>query len=177
MKNVETKKHKKGSINSLAFWPAFAGLILLLLIGIFFKEQLASVLNTMLYSMADKIGWVINLFALVCFLIVMYIMISKFGDIKIGGKDAKPEFTKFHWIAMTICGSCCSGPWENRFITFLSRRHMPAASLELVMLRSSRSLRLCGSGLLLNLRCMEPVLWPLRLLFTTAVKNFSSTPY
>ena len=105
MKNVETKKHKKGSINSLAFWPAFAGLILLLLIGIFFKEQLASVLNTMLYSMADKIGWVINLFALVCFLIVMYIMISKFGDIKIGGKDAKPEFTKFHWIAMTICGS------------------------------------------------------------------------
>ena len=47
---------------------------------------------------------------------------------------------------------------------------MPAASLELVMLRSSRSLRLCGSGLLLNLRCMEPVLWPLRLLFITAVK-------
>ena len=109
MKNVETKKHKKGSINSLAFWPAFAGLILLLLIGIFFKEQLASVLNTMLYSMADKIGWVINLFALVCFLIVMYIMISKFGDIKIGGKDAKPEFTKFHWIAMTICGSIGTG--------------------------------------------------------------------
>ena len=99
MKNAETKKHEKGSINKLAFWPAFIGLILLLLIGIFFKEQLASVLNTMLYSMADKIGWVINLFALVCFLFVMYIMISKFGDIKIGGKDAKPEFTKFHWIA------------------------------------------------------------------------------
>lgn len=33
MKNTEVKKHKKGSINSLAFWPAFAGLILLLLIG------------------------------------------------------------------------------------------------------------------------------------------------
>ena len=109
MKNAETKKHEKGSINKLAFWPAFIGLILLLLIGIFFKEQLASVLNTMLYSMADKIGWVINLFALVCFLFVMYIMISKFGDIKIGGKDAKPEFTKFHWIAMTICGSIGTG--------------------------------------------------------------------
>ena len=48
---------------------------------------------------------------------------------------------------------------------------MPAASRDLVMLRSSRSHRLCGSGLLLNLLFMEPVLLHLRLLSTTDIKR------
>ena len=106
---MNQKKHAKGSINSLAFWPAFIGLILLLFADLFFKDQMASILNSLLYGMADYIGWIINLFSLVCFLIVIYILIGKYGDIRIGGEDAKPEFTYFHWIAMTICGSIGTG--------------------------------------------------------------------
>lgn len=103
------KEHAKGSINSLAFWPAFIGLIVLLLVSIFFKDQMAAILNSLLYGMADYVGWIINLFALICFLIIIFILISKYGNIRIGGEDAKPEFTRFNWIAMTICGSIGTG--------------------------------------------------------------------
>lgn len=99
----------KGKVNTLAFWPAFIGLVILLLVGIFFKEQLAATLNTLLYGMADYVGWIINLFSLACFLIIMYVMVGKYGNIRIGGEDAVPEFTRFHWIAMTICGSIGTG--------------------------------------------------------------------
>ena len=109
-KNIQTRKvHAKGSLNVWAFWPAFTALLILLYISVFKKEWLAATLNTLLYGMADSVGWIINLFALSCFLIVIYILISKYGDIRIGGEDAKPEFTKFNWVAMTICGSIGTG--------------------------------------------------------------------
>ncbi len=109
MENKNKKTHPKGSTNVWAFWPAFIGLLILLFINIFYTDWMADVLNTLLYSMADNIGWIINLFALGCFLIVIFILISKYGNVRIGGEDAKPEFTYFHWIAMTICGSIGTG--------------------------------------------------------------------
>lgn len=103
------KVHAKGSVNVWAFWPAFIGLLILLFFNIFYTDKMAEVLNGMLYGMADHIGWLINLFALSCFLVVIYILISKYGDIRIGGAEAKPEFSMFSWIAMTICGSIGTG--------------------------------------------------------------------
>ena len=62
MENKNKKTHPKGSTNVWAFWPAFIGLLILLFINIFYTDWMADVLNTLLYSMADNIGWIINLF-------------------------------------------------------------------------------------------------------------------
>lgn len=103
------KKDKKGSVNIWAFWPAFVALIIFICIGIFCQKWLAGILDKALYGMANSFGWYLNLFALACFIIVLYFAISKYGNVKIGGDDAKPEFSYFHWIAMTICGGIGTG--------------------------------------------------------------------
>lgn len=103
------KKHKKGSVNIWAFWPAFIALIVFICIGIFCQDWLASILNKALYGMTNSFGWYLNLFSLFCFIVVLIFAIGKFGNVKIGGKEAKPEFTYFQWISMTICGGIGTG--------------------------------------------------------------------
>lgn len=103
------KKNKKGSVNIWAFWPAFIALIVFICIGIFFQDGLAKLLNKALYGMTNSFGWYLNLFSLFCFIVVLFVAIGKYGNIKIGGKDAKPEFTYLQWIPMTICGGIGTG--------------------------------------------------------------------
>lgn len=105
--NSQLKEDRR--VNVMAFWPAFIGLVAFLLAGIFFQEELGAFLTASLYWMADYFGWYLNLLSLACLFITIWVATSKYGHIKIGGKDAKPEFTYFNWFAMTICGGIGTG--------------------------------------------------------------------
>ena len=36
-------------------------------------------------------------------------MTTRWGDIRMGGRDAKPEYSTFTWIAMNICNALAAG--------------------------------------------------------------------
>ncbi|BES66131.1 BCCT family transporter [Gottschalkiaceae bacterium SANA] len=103
------QSNKKGTLNKAAFWPAFVALVLFIGSGVFFQEQVGSFLHKTLYAMAGNVGWYFNILAMLSVLIVLVILVMKYGDVKIGGSDAKPEFSMFHWIAMSICGGIGTG--------------------------------------------------------------------
>lgn len=100
---------KNTNINKGAFWPAMVLLAALVGAGVFAKDTLGAVLNKMLYGMADKAGWFFELFAILCVVLTFVFAFSRFGNIRIGGPDAKPEFKTWNWITMSLCGGIGTG--------------------------------------------------------------------
>lgn len=97
------------NINKMAFLPALIALFIFVCAGIFATDSLGTILNNALYSMADQAGWFFELFAIVCIILTFVFALSKYGDIRIGGPDAKPEFKTWNWITMSLCGGIGTG--------------------------------------------------------------------
>lgn len=107
--NINTKKESKKKMNPLIFWPPTIILAIFVIAGALRTEQVGKIMTDMLYGMSDYFGWYLNLLSLILLLISVVFIVRKYGDIKIGGKDAEPMYTIPQWIAMTICGGIGTG--------------------------------------------------------------------
>ncbi|MDD4359237.1 MAG: BCCT family transporter [Syntrophaceticus sp.] len=77
----------------------------LVLWGIISPEGLDTAMNATLAWVTANLGW---FFLIVVFLFVvamLIVMISKWGKIRLGGEDAKPEFTTIRWFAMLFAAA------------------------------------------------------------------------
>lgn len=81
-----------------------SGVLVLLFIGMTLKDPGAA--NAALMGIQDKItnnfNWFFIFSANLFLLFPVYLMFSKFGEIKLGGPEAKPEFSNFAWYSMLI---------------------------------------------------------------------------
>jgi choline-glycine betaine transporter len=96
-------------INWAAFLPAIIILVLFITAGVFWREPVGDFMTMLLYGMADYFGAYINLLSLVFVVLGVVFIICRYGDIVIGGKDAKPEFNMPNWCAMSICSGIGTG--------------------------------------------------------------------
>lgn len=104
-----SNKNKNSQMNPLVFWPPIIVLGLFVVAGAVATEQVGAVMTSMLYAMSDYFGWYLNLLSLVLLLVSLVFIVRKYGDIKIGGEDAKPLYSIPQWCAMTICGGIGTG--------------------------------------------------------------------
>lgn len=93
-------KNKYFDISKPVFIPA--ALITFLFVGftIIFNAKAEAVFSGFQAYMSRNFGWFISLSINYYLIFVLYLAFSKFGKIRIGGKDAKPSFSKFSWVAM-----------------------------------------------------------------------------
>lgn len=96
-------------MNPCSFWPATIALVLFILAGIFYQDEVGKVLTSLLYDISDYFGWYINLLSLSSVFLVLIFIIYRYGDIKIGGPEAKPLYSTFSWCCMTVAGSLGTG--------------------------------------------------------------------
>ena len=117
---MNKNKDNIGKINKAAFWPAVIALLLFIGIGIVKTEVVGSFMTRALYIIADYFGAYINILSLIFLILAGIIIISRYGDIVIGGKDAKPDYSMLSWCAMSICSGIeqdyYSGQLVNQFI-------------------------------------------------------------
>lgn len=79
------------------------GLILLfVLFTLIFKEPAETTFGAVQTFIAGAMGWFLILSVSVFLIFGVYIAISKLGNVRLGGPDAKPEFPTFAWLAMLI---------------------------------------------------------------------------
>lgn len=107
--NMQVSTDSKKKMNPVVFWPPIIILVGFVIAGAVATEQVGGFMTAMLYGMVDKFGWYINLLSLVLLIMSVIFIVRKYGDIKIGGKDAKPLYTIPQWCAMTICGGIGTG--------------------------------------------------------------------
>ncbi|MEM7772541.1 MAG: BCCT family transporter [Cyanobacteria bacterium P01_E01_bin.6] len=80
-----------------------AGLILLFVgVTLVFREPAENAFGAIQSAIAEGMGWFLILSVSVYLGFAVILAFSKFGKIRLGGQDAKPEFPTFAWIAMLI---------------------------------------------------------------------------
>jgi choline/glycine/proline betaine transport protein len=87
-------------INPVVMTGSAAGILLFALWALLFSEQATRVINAILAQISRGFGWFYFLSVLIFLVFVIGVAISRFGDIRLGPDDARPEFPLWSWAAM-----------------------------------------------------------------------------
>ena len=93
MNNVKKKDNK-------VFYISLSLTIVIVLWAIFAQTNFANTANQLLDFLTNKFGWsyLISMFIFVLFCLIL--VFSKYGSIKLGSDDSKPEYSTTSWFAM-----------------------------------------------------------------------------
>lgn len=96
----DKKKSLGLAVNGPVFWTSTAFLTISIALTLIFNKEAEEVFSQMQEYVAEKVGWLfilsVNIFLIFC----LYLAFSGFGKIRLGGKDAEPEFKTSSWFAM-----------------------------------------------------------------------------
>lgn len=93
-------KKKYFDILKPVFWPSAILILLFIVITLSVGQPMEIAFVNLQKGISENAGWVFILSVNIFLAYVLYLAISKFGDIRLGGKKAKPEFTRSAWFAM-----------------------------------------------------------------------------
>ncbi|WP_114779171.1 BCCT family transporter [Botryobacter ruber] len=96
----DTKKSLGLEVNGPVFWTSIIILIVIISLVLVFREGAEAFFGDLQASITSSMGWLfilsVNIFVGFC----LYMAFGKFGGIRLGGKNAKPEFSTSSWFAM-----------------------------------------------------------------------------
>lgn len=87
-------------VNGPVFFTSSILIIICIALTLIFKESAETYFDKIQETVADYGGWFFILCVNVFLIFVLYLAFSKFGHIRLGGKDAEPEFKTLSWFAM-----------------------------------------------------------------------------
>lgn len=79
-----------------------AVLVVFIVMTLMFQQDASEFFKAALAGITEKTGWFLILVSNVFILAAVFFAFSRFGKIRIGGKDAKPEFSTPAWFAMLL---------------------------------------------------------------------------
>ncbi len=87
-------------IHPPVFWPATILLALFIAVTLVVGEPMESVFSAIQEGISNNFGWFLILSVNFYLVIMLFIAFSKYGSIKLGGRNAVPEFSRTSWFAM-----------------------------------------------------------------------------
>ncbi len=100
MASIDLANKPKDSLNKVVFFTS-AGLILAFtLMSIFFTDISGKAIGVALEWVSATFGWYYMLAATLYIVFVVFIAASRFGSIKLGPEQSKPEFSMMSWASM-----------------------------------------------------------------------------
>lgn len=88
------------SLNKVVFFLSATLILLFSLVTILFNDQANQLITQILNWVSRTFSWYYLLAATLYLVFVLFIALSRYGDIKLGPKHAKPEFSLLSWSAM-----------------------------------------------------------------------------
>lgn len=90
--------------NSVFFWTLVVA-IGVIIFGSVYSKTLGELSSAFMAWVSQYFGWLYILSVVAFIGFCMWIATSKYGKVKLGKDDDKPEFSTFSWYAMLFCGS------------------------------------------------------------------------
>lgn len=84
-------------------WVFFSSAVIIIgmvVLAVVFQAQIGDLFTTVQRAISTGAGWFFIMTMNVILVFVVVMMVGKYGDIRLGGSDAKPEFSKAGWFAM-----------------------------------------------------------------------------
>ncbi|AQQ52192.1 BCCT family transporter [Planococcus lenghuensis] len=85
---------------TLVFWISLAISLIVVIWGSFAPGNLETFTGELTGQIYGKFGWFYLLLVLAVLLFCIYMMFSRFGNVKLGKKNEEPEFSRASWFAM-----------------------------------------------------------------------------
>ena len=105
---VNEAPQKKG-IRWEVFGPTIAILLIAATVGIVNNDWLAASARGIFYFSLSRFGWLYQLAAFAAVILTAVVMFTKVGDIRFGGKMAKPKYSFSTWFAMSLIAGIAVG--------------------------------------------------------------------
>lgn len=95
-----TPKKPLFDIHPKVFFTSAAIIIGFIVLSILFDAYIGNFFGPLLEGISTHAGWFFTLTVNIILAFMLYIMFSKYGDIRLGGDEAEPEFKTSSWFAM-----------------------------------------------------------------------------
>ncbi|KNZ41702.1 BCCT family transporter [Acetobacterium bakii] len=99
---MEKKERFFNIINKRIFFPPAIALVIFVFIGILFPEQFGAAANAALNFVFKYFSWFLVPVVVVMLGFCLWAGFSKYGNIRLGGPDAKPTMSKAVWFAIAL---------------------------------------------------------------------------
>lgn len=96
----QPKTFSKLIVHKPVFFPALILIAVSVVLALLFSQQAEQFLGQAQSLVSEKGGWVYTLSVNAFILFCLYLALGKYGSIRIGGPQAKPEFKGVAWFAM-----------------------------------------------------------------------------
>ena len=101
---MEKNEEKRGwlaiDIHPWVFFTSATIIIGSVVLAIAFQSRVGDLFATIQTGIATGAGWLFIMTMNIILVFVLVLMVSRHGDIRLGGSDAKPEFSTLGWFAM-----------------------------------------------------------------------------
>ncbi|MCG9970765.1 BCCT family transporter [Christiangramia crocea] len=87
-------------INGPVFFTSSIFIIISIVLTLIYKKQAESFFEDLQHSVAENADWFFILAINIFFVFLIYLALGRFGKLRIGGQNAKPEFKTLSWFAM-----------------------------------------------------------------------------
>ena len=100
---------KMGSLESGVFWPAAIVLMCLVAVSFINYSWFITIITGAFDFVMEHMAWLMNLSVLLAVITCVAVLLSPIGKIRLGGKDAKADYSKWQWFSMALCSSIAIG--------------------------------------------------------------------
>lgn len=76
----------------------------IILYGTIFRDNLINVAGVMMNWVSNYFGWLYIIFVFFLCLFLAWLAFGRYGNVRLGQDNEKPEYSNFHWFAMLFCG-------------------------------------------------------------------------
>ncbi|WP_404332276.1 BCCT family transporter [Mesobacillus maritimus] len=87
------------------FWPSLILILAVTVLLVIFQESAGPVLSGMLTSITFQLDWAFEFLTIGLFILLLWLMFGRYSQVKLGGIDDKPEFSKLSWGGMLFTTS------------------------------------------------------------------------
>ncbi|MFZ5966952.1 MAG: BCCT family transporter [Bacillota bacterium] len=103
------QKLEKASLRMSIFVPMSIFFVFAIVTGIVAPEAFFNAENAIAEFAFLNFGWLFQISGNIFLFMCLYLIFSKYGDIKLGGKDAQPELSYWNWFAISLCAGIGTG--------------------------------------------------------------------
>lgn len=93
-------KNKYFDVDGPVFWPSAILIVAFIVVTLAIGAPMNKIFASIQTSISDNGGWFFILAVNLFLFFILFLAFSKYGKIRLGGPEAKPEFSKGGWFAM-----------------------------------------------------------------------------
>ncbi|WP_129661330.1 BCCT family transporter [Rothia halotolerans] len=100
--SAQRRAHELRNRPGVVFWGSIVLIAAFILWAGVAPEVLGDVMTSIMNWAAGSVGWTYLLVTLGCILLMVYLAFSRFGRIRLGSNEDRPEFRTVTWLAMVL---------------------------------------------------------------------------